>query len=159
VLVAAVPIEAGKALTEQDVDSLFESRSLPHDVAPVDAISDRGELIGSRATGDVAAGAFATRPLFTSAARGSGFKLRASERAVSVEVLAAPDGATLAAGMRVDLLASGYSGANTTELLLAGAEVLAASENRITIRVSAAQAPSIVRGDVFAKELRAVVRP
>lgn len=166
VLIASAPIESGTLMAPDQLDSLFQRRRVPRDFAPVDAVTDPNSLAGSRATSDIDGGAFATKPLFVSATSGTGFRLRPAERAVTVDVRTAPDGTTLAAGMKLDLLASGFNGTNSTELLLSDAEVLASEESsaagsdaRITLRVSAAQTSAVVRGDVFAKELRAVLRP
>jgi hypothetical protein len=63
------------------------------------------------------------------------------------------------------LLSSGVGGANQTSLLLSGAEVLAidaaarGDQARITLRTTAEQAIALIRADVFARELRAVMWP
>jgi hypothetical protein len=95
----------------------------------------------------------------------SRFKLRPAERALTVDVVVSPTGQTHAAGNRIDLYASGFGGDQRTETLIAGAEVLAVAEGpqadraRATVRLASTQVAAVVRADVFAHELRAVLRP
>jgi hypothetical protein len=112
----------------------------------------------------VSAGAYLTRGVLSGGEQPEGrFKLRANERALSVDVVVAPAGEQLSAGDRIDLYASGYGGNQRTEALISGAEVLDSNAGtqqdraRATIRLSSDQVAAVVRADVFAHELRAVL--
>jgi hypothetical protein len=62
-------------------------------------------------------------------------------------------------------MSSGTGGSQQTSLLLSGAEVVAVDDTargdaqRITLRVAQSQAASVIRADVFARELRAIAWP
>lgn len=164
VLVAAKPIKAGQQLGSGEDVQLVASRSIPAKYSPPDAIGTRTQLKLLRAAADIEAGAFLTQSLFTAPSGRGGFRLRRGERAVTVGAKVAPDGAETGAGQRVDLIASSERDGGNSELILSGAEVLAspssehaAEEARITVRVRASQASRLIRADVFARELRAVV--
>lgn len=163
VLVANQRLDAGVAIDDGATATQLSERMIPAEYAPVDAIGSRDELIGATLVSGVEAGAIITRPLLAQRADATDHKLRKRERAVSVGVRAAPDGAVIVAGDRVDLIASGFDGAPSSELLLSGAQVLAANESdekpgvqRLTLRVAAEQSAGLVRADVFARELRAI---
>lgn len=163
VLVANQRLAAGAAIGSDAMAAQLGERSIPGDYAPVDAIGGRDELIGATLVSGVDAGTIITRPLLAKSVSAAGHKLRERERAVSVGVRAAPDGAVIVAGDRVDLIASGFDGAPNSEMVLSGAQVLAASESdekpgvqRLTLRVAAEQSAGLVRADVFARELRAI---
>lgn len=162
VLVAAAPLERG---TELGADAQFAVRRVPERFAPPDALSDLADAIGERLQVSLPAGAFVTRSMLSGGeGAASGLKLRSGERALTVDVVVAPTGESLVAGDRVDLYASGFGGNQQTEALIAGAEVLAVTEGaqadraRPTIRLATAQVAAVVRADVFAQELRAVLR-
>lgn len=167
VLVAARPIARGQPVAADMAGSAIVVRSVPRSYAPPDAIRSLDRLIGARAVAAVGAGAYLTAPLFVSGARsGAGFRLRGGERAVTIDAKAAPEGAVIQPGAVVDVFASGLAGGSATTLLLAGAEVLAADRSgdagavwQITLRVRSEQAAGLIKGDVFAKELRAIVLP
>lgn len=163
VLVAPAGLKAGAVIDETGAAAL-EIRAVPKRFAPPDAIADAVDVIGARSLAPVAAGGFVTRSLLAGGTDAQpGFKLRSGERALTVEVIVSPSGETLAAGDRVDLYASGFGGDQRTTELIAGAEVLAAEEAsqpsrmRATLRLADAQVASVIRADVFARELRAVV--
>lgn len=163
VLVATEPIAAGTVISGDPTTDRIGERSIPRDFAPVDAISSWEELTGATLSSNVAAGAFLTDSILANSSSGTKLQLRKGERAVSVGARAAPDGTVLVAGDRVDLIASGFDGAPTSELVLSGAQVLSASESgeragtqRLTLRIAASQSSAIVRADVFARELRAI---
>ena len=163
VLVAAAPFERGAQL---GADAQLALRAVPERFAPPDALNDPSDVIGERLLTAIPAGAFVTRSILSGAAESEDrFKLRRSERAISVEAVVSPVGESLAAGDRIDLLASGFGGDQSTISLISGAEVLdvaegaAAGRTRPTLRLASDQVPAVVRADVFAHELRAVVRP
>lgn len=163
VLQTAQRIEAGRVIRAEDVESFFAQRSIPSDFVPADAVATREELVGVSLIAALDQGAVVTRPLLNDTDIADEFTLRPGERAVSVGVRVAPDGTVLAAGDRVDLIASGFDGAPQSELVLASAQVLVANESeskpgvqRLTLRVRARQAAPLVRADVFAREVRAV---
>lgn len=163
VLVAAAPFERGAQL---GADAQLALRAVPERFAPPDALSDPSEVVGERLLTAIPAGAFVTRSILSGAAESADrFKLRRSERAVSVEAVVSPVGETLSAGDRVDLVASGFGGDQSTISLISGAEVLDVAEGstagrtRPTLRLASDQVSGVVRADVFAHELRAVVRP
>lgn len=163
VLVAAAPFERG---AELGADAQLALRAVPDRFVPPDALSDPAEAIGERLQAAIPAGAFVTRSILSGADESAGrFKLRRTERAITVEAVVSPVGEVLSAGDRVDLLASGFGGDQSTLSLIAGAEVLdvaegsAAGRARPTLRLASDQVAAVVRADVFAHELRAVVRP
>lgn len=163
VLVAAAPFERG---AELGADAELAIRSVPDRFVPPDALSDPADAIGERLQAAIPAGAFVTRSILSAAGEpDSRFKLRSSERAISVEAVVSPAGAMLSAGDQIDLLASGFGGDQRTVALIDGAEVLdvaegsAAGRARPTLRLASDQVAAVVRADVFAHELRAVVRP
>lgn len=165
VLVADRTITRGQSFSEETLAEFVRTRVVPATYAPADAVTDEQELIGLQAVSDVGEGAYITRSVVASDERAGRFRLRRGERAVSVAVRAAPDGAELSAGTIVDLVASGLDGAPQSELLLRDAEILQSTEAsgesadaRITVRVAVGQVASLVRADVFARELRALKR-
>jgi Flp pilus assembly protein CpaB len=165
VLATARPLQRGELIRAEDL-SAFEQRSIPERFAPPDALELPEDAAGKRAQVDLPAGALLTSALLAGGeGADAGIALRKGERAVSVEVVVSPAGRELAAGDRVDLYASGYGGDQRTEQLIAGAEVLALDDGpstgrpRATIRLANAQVAPVVRADVFAHELRAVLTP
>lgn len=165
ILVAAAPISPGQTISAESLPGLVESRVIPAAYAPVDAITEEQELIGMRSVTDIGEGVFITRAVIASSKRAGGFRLRRGERAVSVDVRSAPDGAELIAGTIVDLVASGFDGAPQSEMLLRDAEILQSTDAtaddadaRITVRVAVSQAAELIRADVFAREVRALKR-
>jgi hypothetical protein len=139
---------------------------VPARFAPPDVLSDPGDAFGERLQVAIPTGGFVTRSALSGGSESGGrFKLRADERALTIEVVVSPIGETLAAGNRLDLYASGYGGDQRTSALIAGAEVLdvadgpAPERQRPTLRLASAQVAAVVRADVFAHELRAVLRP
>ncbi len=165
ILVADRTITRGQSFSEETLAEFVRTRVIPATYAPADAVTDEQELIGLQAVSDVGEGAYITRSVVASDERAGRFRLRRGERAVSVAVRAAPDGAELSAGTIVDLVASGLDGAPQSELLLRDAEILQSTEAsgesadaRITVRVAVGQVASLVRADVFARELRALKR-
>lgn len=163
VLVAAAPFERG---TELGADAQLALRSVPERFAPPDVLGDPADAIGERLQTAIPAGAFVTRSILSGADEPAGrFKLRRSERAISVDAVVSPIGEMISAGDRVDLLASGFGGDQSTVALIAGAEVLdvvegsAAGRARPTLRLANDQVAAVVRADVFAHELRAVLNP
>jgi pilus assembly protein CpaB len=163
VVVASGPLERGEQLGPEAQLGL---RRVPLRFAPPDALSDPAEAIGERLLVAIPTGGFITRSALSGAnATDDRFKLRAGERALTVDVVVSPTGETLAAGDRVDLFASGFGGDQQTVALIAGAEVLDVAEGgapereRPTLRLAGSQVAAVVRADVFAHELRAVLRP
>lgn len=163
VLVASAPLERG---AELGADAPLALRAVPGRFAPSDALSDPADAIGERLQTAIPTGAFVTRSILSGADQPAGrFKLRRSERAITVDAVVSPAGESLQAGDRVDLLASGFGGDQSTVSLIAGAEVLDVAEGsgvgraRPTLRLASDQVAAVVRADVFAHELRAVVRP
>lgn len=163
VLVASVPIERG---AEIGAGEQLAVRSMPTRFAPPDALAEPADAIGERMRVSLPAGAFVTRSALSGGEQHAGrFKLRVRERALTVDVVVSPYGQPLTAGDRIDLFASGYGGDQSTEALMAGAEVLDVAEGpapdrqRPTIRITGDQVAAVVRADVFAHELRAVLRP
>lgn len=183
IAVALAPIARGARVDDQLLVAAVGQRTIPRVFAPKGAVGEGEDLLGSVAAVDLPPGAYLTTADFSAAksAGGTGFNLRRGERAVSVNALVAPDGADPSPGRQADLLASGIGGGSSTSLVLAGAEILAVSDasatqtqpldgedssdgdavprRRITLRVSQAQAPSVVRADAFAKELRVLMLP
>ncbi len=164
VLVVTEPLRSGTPLTADQAAGL-ELRSVPREYAPADALGDTADAVGARPIVDLQPGAWLTSSAIAgSGGRGRGFKLRAAERALTVEVTVSPSGQQLSPGDRVDLVASGLRGGDATESVLTAAEVLAADavderRTRATVRVAVGQVPAVVRADVYAKELRAVALP
>jgi Flp pilus assembly protein CpaB len=165
VLATVRPLQRGDLIRAEDL-SAFEQRSMPEQFAPPDALELPEDAAGKRVQVDLPAGALLTSALLAGGeVAGGAIALRKGERAVSVDVVVSPTGRELAAGDRVDLYASGYGGDQRTEQLIAGAEVLALeagqspSRQRATIRLASAQVAPVVRADVFAHELRAVLTP
>lgn len=163
VVVMAEPIERG---AEIDAGVRLATRSVPTQYLPPDALSDPGDAVGERMQVGLPAGAFVTRSMLSGGEQAAGrFKLRSAERALTVDVVVSPAGESLAAGARIDLYASGFGGDQRTAALIAGAEVLAVNDGpqpdhlRPTIRLASSQVAEVVRADVFAHELRAVLRP
>ena len=166
VLVAAGPIVRGQEVTAAMAGSAITERSVPRAYAPADAVTSADRLSGTRAITDIARGAYLTQSLFVSGGVAAGYRLRRGERAVTIDAKVSPDGADPQPGASVDIFASGFGGGSSTSLELAAAELLVAgrpaadrAQQRLTLRVSATQVPALIRGDVFARELRAVVRP
>lgn len=163
VLVATAPIEKGRRIDADTASELATTVEIPAKYAPPDALSDAAEVAGLRAETNIPVGGYLTNGAFSDAASRGAYELRRGERAVSIEVSTTPDGAEPAPGSVVDLVASGIGGAPESRVLIAGAEVLAASSvtnvtTRLTVRLAVAQVPAVVRADVFAREVRAVVR-
>ncbi|MBJ7355303.1 MAG: hypothetical protein JHC98_10815 [Thermoleophilaceae bacterium] len=162
VLVAAAPMRSG---AEVGVDAQLTVRTVPARFAPPDALGDPAEAVGQRLQVALPAGAFLTQSMLSGGADSAPrFKLRSGERAVTVDVVISPIGEPLEAGDRVDLYASGFGGDQQTEALIEGAEVLTVAEggqpdrSRPTVRIETGQVAAVVRADVFAHELRAVLR-
>lgn len=177
VLVARIAIEAGTRIEAEAGVGLVTSVDVPADFAPPDALTDVSEVAALRALTDIPQGGYLTRSAFSGDRAAAGYRLRSGERAISVDAVPAPVGTEPTPGSRVDLIASGIGGSQDTQVLIVGAEVLAVTEaqqidsqpgepddrptgpqGRLTIRVAASQVPAIVRADVFARELRAVIR-
>ncbi len=164
VVVSSSAIASGSQLDERAISN-FKTSRIPARYAPPDAISDSVDALGSRVLVDLPAGAVLTQAVLASGGSADQFKLRAGERAVSVEVVASPSEHVFVAGETVDLLASGFGGDQRTSHLIAGAEILAVVEGsapgkpRLTLRLAATQVSPVVRADVFAHELRAVQVP
>lgn len=163
VLTTQTALERGSELSAQ---SQLAIREVPARFAPPDALSDPSDALGERLQAAIPAGAFITRSILSGGESAAGrYKLRGSERALTIDVVVSPAGELLSAGNRIDLFASGFGGDQRTEAVLSGAEVLDVSEGpaagraRPTIRLASAQVPAVVRADVFAHEFRAVVRP
>lgn len=163
VLVAATPISSGRVLSEDDLPQLVRQRIVPEAYVPADAVNSETELVGTRIAVDVSEGAYITGALLVGDDEDERYRLRRNERAVSIDVRTAPDGAELIAGSIIDLIASGFDGAPQSEIVLRDVEVLQSVEStaeaadaRLTVRVAVAQVAAVVRADVFARELRAV---
>lgn len=162
VLVSERAIEAGE-VPDSSGQAFARTRSFPAALAPADAISDPVELAGRAALIDLPVGAALAGWMFSGTAERSRFRLRAGERAVSVDVALREAGGETRAGSLVDLFASGIGGDQQTALLLSGAEVLAATpdeapgRSELTLRLAADQVAAVVRADLFARELRAIV--
>lgn len=183
IAVALTPIARGARVDDKLLVAAVGRRLVPRAFVPKGAVRAGEDLLGSIAAVDLPQGAYLTAADFSAveSAGGTGFNLRRGERAVSVNALVAPDGADPSPGRQADLLASGIGGGSSTTLVLAGAEILAVADasveqsealdgddssdgggvphQRITLRVSQAQAPSVVRADAFAKELRVLMLP
>jgi Flp pilus assembly protein CpaB len=164
VLVAPAGLKAG-ASVDAAAAAAMQVREVPARFAPPDALASPEDAIGTRALAGVVPGGYVVRSLLSGGSESrSAYRLRAAERAVTVEVAVSPAGTALSAGDRVDLFASGFGGDQHTDELIAGAEVLTAedgegSRTRATLRLAATQVASVIRADVFAHELRAVARP
>lgn len=163
VVATARPLTAGEHIDDREVAALKLVR-LPQSSAPPDAIADPAELAGRAAIVDLPAGSLLTSAVLAKqGSPGGAERLRAGERALTVEVVVSPLGTQLAPGARVDLFASGFGGGQGTAEVLSGAEVLASeadpsgTRSRATLRLAAGQVAAVVRADVFARELRAVV--
>ncbi|MFT4048666.1 MAG: SAF domain-containing protein [Solirubrobacterales bacterium] len=162
VVVTTRAVSAGDRFDDAALATLAV-RLLPRRFAPAGALGDPAEAAGTRAIADLPAGSYVTAALLAGTDSSSrAAKLRPGERALTVDVLVSPAGDQLAAGDRVDLFASGFGGGQATNEVLAGAEVLAAQEGAqgrsfATLRLAAAQVGPVIRADVFARELRAVV--
>lgn len=163
VVVAPQGLKAGEAIDE--ASAALATRRIPSGYAPPDALTDPVEAAGARVVAPVAAGGYVTQSVLGGGDSGGAFKLRAGERALTVDAVVSPSGSTLEAGDRIDLFASGFGGDQRTTELISGAEVLAAEEGaqagraRATLRLLSSQVAPVIRADVFAHELRAVVRP
>lgn len=164
VLAVTEPLRRGAAITADQAATLAV-HSVPRDFAPADAVGDAAEAVGARPLADLRPGAWLTASMLAGAdGSRSGFRLRTGERALTLEVSVSPQGRGLVPGDRVDLVASGIGGGDGAAVALTAAEVLAVDDGddrraRVTIRARAQQVPALVRADVYAKELRAVVLP
>ena len=162
-LMASSALAAGTAIDSIEGDELVV-REIPARYAPPDLLSDPAEAAGARLRSDLPQGSYLTRSLLSGGAGAArAFRLRGGERAVTVEVIVSPAGHEFSAGDRVDIYASGLAGSQRTDELVAGAEVLAVDGEaggprpRVTVRLAAGQVSAVIRGDVFARELRAVL--
>jgi hypothetical protein len=166
VVEATAALRRGEAITPEAASAGLVVREVPGKWAPIDALADVEDAVGARPVVDLAPGMTVTRSLVpTGGPRGEGFRLRAGERAVTVDVTVSPRSHQLVQSDRVDLLASGLGGDDRTIVQVAGAEVLAVEDGaapprvNATLRLAASQASGVVRADVFARELRAVLLP
>jgi pilus assembly protein CpaB len=158
VLVSPIAVKHGARIS---AGAPLSIRNVPARFAPPDVLSDPADAIGRRPAIDIPPGAFLTRSAMGGGGAAAGrFRLRAAERAVSVDVVVSPEQELLSAGNRVDLYASGFGGEQRTELLISRADVLevadggSAGHQRATLRLAAGQVAAVVRADVFARELR-----
>lgn len=160
VLVAERPLRRG--VSGDELAARVTTRRVAAGCVAPDAISDPADLAGRRPVAALPAGSLLTASMLTDGEAAAG-TLRRGERALSVNVVVSPATAEVSGGELVDLYASGFGGAQQTTRLINGAEVLAVepvgSRQRLTLRLAAAQVGPVVRGDVFARELRAVVLP
>lgn len=162
VLVVSSPLAAGALIDERAAGSIVERR-YPADLAPPDALAEISDAVGMRARIDLPAGSLVTSSAMLGSSEGEGaLALRRGERAVTVDVIAPPGGSRIETGQQVDLFASGVGGSQKTELVIAGAQVLAVDDSgagsrpKITLRLLSRQVAGVIRADVFARELRAV---
>lgn len=158
-------LSRGEAITVDQAAAL-ESVRVPRSLAPADVLVDAADAVDARPLIDLPPGAWLTGTVIAGGDQEAttGYRLREGERAITVDATVAPRDRQLAVGDRIDLLASGYGGDDRTRLEIAGAEVLETSggdggRTLATLRIAATQAPRVVRADVFAKDLRAVVVP
>ena len=160
VLIARQAVSAGTVL---DDPAVFERRTQPTGLAPSDALQSADETLGRRTAIDLAPGSYVTESSLAATAS-EDRRLRRGERALSVDARISPADAEPSPGAQVDLIASGTGGSTDAELLVTGAEVLAAEpgengSHRLTLRLAAAQTVRVARADVFARELRALIVP
>jgi Flp pilus assembly protein CpaB len=160
VLVAVAPVRSGEAVD----DAAAAREFMPDRFAPPDAAGEDDIAAAPRALADIPAGEVLTRSMLASPRAVAGSRLRRGERALTVDAVVSPAEAELAPGDRVDLYASGFGGDQRSELAISGAEVLQAGEagsahRTLTVRLASAQVAPVIRADVFAHELRAVVLP
>lgn len=162
VVVTGDALAAGLRIDERATTALRVAQ-MPEEFAPPDAVGDPAELVGARLRVELPAGAAITQSSISAPGGGGGYRLRRGERAVSVQAKVSPAGREAAVGDQVDLFASGVGGSQQTLSLISGAEVLAVDEaaaagkTELTLRLASAQVGPVVRADVFARELRAVL--
>lgn len=162
-LMAGTALAAGTAVDSAEGDDLVV-REIPARYAPPDLLNDPAEAAGTRLRSDLPQGSYLTQSLLSGGAGAAdAYRLRNGERAITVEVVVSPSAGELSAGDRVDIYASGLAGSQNTNELVTGAEILAvdgeagASRPRLTVRLATEQVAAVIRGDVFARELRAVL--
>lgn len=165
VVVTSRELAAGSRISEAQMTALAVRR-IPRTYLPTGAITDPAEAAGRRVALALPAGSYLTDAALTGGgALGRAGRLRAGERALTVDTVVAPAADELAAGDRVDLFASGIGGGQATDELITGAELLGiepgadSGRARATLRLSAEQVSAVIRADVFARELRAVKVP
>lgn len=182
VLVATAQLRRGELLDPRVLGTSVAARKVPRSFATPGAIASLEQLAGLRPLADLPPGTQLSAVLFAGAKTAPGLRLRRGERAISIAATVVPDGAEIAPGQTVDVFAGGIGGGTSVGAVVIGAEVLATGDahdsgvqpseeapesevakrgagNRLTLRVTAVQAASLIRADAFAADLRAVLRP
>jgi Flp pilus assembly protein CpaB len=171
IVVARSPLSPGTLIDDQAAAALLVTVRVPASLVLNGVFSDPSRALGRRVAVPVGAG----EPLSQAALGGEPgagpAPLAVGERAVAVPLSAAGGaGAGLAAGARVDVVASTGEGlAGSTALVMGDAEVLSVIEppssdglespGQALLRVSSAQALRITAALNFAREVRLLVRP
>jgi Flp pilus assembly protein CpaB len=169
VVVARSPLPPGLLIDEVVASEALAPAQVPAGLGLGGLIGSVDEALGRRTSAPVAAGEPLTQAALGGAPGSGAAPLAAGERAVAVPLSAAAGAAGLAAGARVDVVAStGEGPAGRTRVVVADAEVLATTEEppegelgggEALLRVSAAQALRVTAALNFAREVRLLARP
>jgi Flp pilus assembly protein CpaB len=170
VLVARAPLPPGLLIDEAVASEALAPAPVPAGFPLAGLLASTDEAVGRRTAAPVAAGEPLTQAALGGAPGSGAAPLAAGERAVAVPLSAAAGAAGLAAGARVDVVAStGEGPAGRTRVVVADAEVLATTEpppeselggaGEALLRVTAAQALRVTAALNFAREVRLLARP
>jgi pilus assembly protein CpaB len=170
VVVARSPLPPGLLIDEVVASEALAPAQVPAGLGLGGLIGSVDEALGRRTSAPVAAGEPLTQAALGGAPGSGAAPLAAGERAVAVPLSAAAGAAGMAAGARVDVVAStGEGPAGRTRVVVADAEVLATTEEppegelggggEALLRVSAAQALRVTAALNFAREVRLLARP
>jgi Flp pilus assembly protein CpaB len=170
VLVARAPLPPGLLIDDAVAADALAPASVPADLGLTGLIGSAGEVVGRRTVAPVAAGEPLTQAALGGAPGTGAAPLRPGERAVAVPLSAAAGAGGLAAGARVDVVASSGEGlAGRTRVVVGDAEVIATTEGpaegelgaagEALLRVTAVQALRVTAALNFAREVRLLARP
>lgn len=170
VLVARAPLPPGLLIDEAVASEALTPAQVPTGLGLAGLLGSADEALGRRTAAPVAAGEPLTQAALGGAPGSGAAPLAAGERAVAVPLSAAAGAGGLAAGARVDVVAStGEGPAGRTRVVVADAEVLATTEappegglggaGEALLRVSSAQALRVTAALNFAREVRLLARP
>lgn len=172
VVVATEALPAGLVLDAATAAEVLTSVPVPRDLALAGLLSDPAQAVGRRVAVPVGPGEPVSEGALGGAPGTAPAPLAVGERAVTVPLSAAGGSAAgIAAGARVDVVASSGEGlTGTTALIVSDAEVLAVGDGatittgvdgqgEALLRVSSRQALRITAALNFSREVRLLVRP
>jgi Flp pilus assembly protein CpaB len=170
VVVAREPIPAGTSLDPERASRLLALAPVPAGLALRGLVRDAGAAVGRRTAAALAAGEPLTDAALGGAPGIGPAPLAPGERAVPVPLVTAGGAAAgLAPGVRVDAVAArGEGPGGRTEVVVAGAEVLAVTDpapggagdgGTVLLRVGRDAALRLTSALNFARDVRLLVRP